>query len=160
MAANRVRMGLVVALALSWLSTPTSAVTQQDGVEVQVWSIRATNKNDDVSPELKPLAEALKKTFKFKGYKLVKSETQSVTAQATRFKLPASYYMDVTYQQRTNGKIKLKCEVIHREDDKELKKLSTVIAVKPEKFQLFGGWTFEDEDVLIIALSAKQVLSP
>ena len=43
--------------------------------DIQVWAIRATTKNKDISPELKRIAEKLKKQFKFTGFKLEKNAT-------------------------------------------------------------------------------------
>ena len=125
-------------------------------VAVQIWTIRATRSNDEVSPQLKPLVKALQNSFKFSGYKLVRSETREVELKKTvTSSLTGPFKVKVTPTEKAEGRITLQVEVTERQGDRDVRKLNTVVALKPERFQLFGGWKLEKEDVLIVAVSAK-----
>ena len=117
---------------------------------------RATRSSSEISPELKPLAESLKKTFKFTGYKLVKADTGSAELNRTyKSTLAGPFKAEVTPKERSKASIKLKVTITRRKDDKDVKKLSTTVVLREKRFQLFGGWKLSGDDVLIVAVSAK-----
>ncbi len=125
-------------------------------VALQVWTIRATRANSEISPELKPLAKKLKETFNFTGYKLVKSDAKSVEIGKTHnATLTGPFKATIKPTERADGKIKLAVTVTKRVKNKDEKKLSTTISLKAGRFQLFGGWKLDKGDVLIVAVSAK-----
>ena len=65
------------------------------------------------------------------------------------------YQATVTPRDKSDGQVKLQVLVSAREGNKTKKKLSTTVTLKLGRFQLFGGWTLEGGDVLIMAVSAK-----
>ena len=81
---------LPLALTIGLLGT-SAGLAQDKGdkksTDIQVWAIRATTKNKDISPELKRIAEELKKQFKFTGFKLEKSATGSVAGYTVRYRV-------------------------------------------------------------------------
>jgi len=158
---SAVRGIVVVVVSLVMCRAASAAVdtvqgTDAEKVQLQVWSIRATRSNNEISSELKPLADSLKKTFNFTGYKLVKADTGSVELNDTyKSALTGSFAAEVTPRERAAGSIKLAVTITKREGDKDVKKLSTTVTLREERFQLFGGWKLSGDDVLIIAISAK-----
>lgn len=145
-----------VAIVLGLSLCDPACASGADGVDVQMWTIRATHDNAEISPELKPLAKILKKTFKFTGYKLIKSETRAVAPdKPATWTLPASLRATIKLMEKTSERIKLDVHVVKREGDKDRNKLRTTFSLKPEKAQLFGGWKLEGDDLLIVAVSAR-----
>jgi hypothetical protein len=124
-------------------------------VEVSVWTIRATRSKTQISDELKPLAKALTKNFKFTGYELLKKDAKKVDGTAVKFKLAGGFGATVKDKGKADGKFKLGIEVNRTVDKTVSKKLSTTVSLKPGRFQLLGGWKLNGKDVLILAVSAK-----
>ena len=157
MSASRILSLIVLVTVLGLLAPPATALADEEQtVQLQVLTIRATKSNNDISPELKPLAEALKKTFKFTGYKLLKTDTRKVALNKKReLSLAGPYKARITPLERKDNRIRLKVEVFERKDNKDISRLSTTISLAAGKSQLFGGWKLDGDDVLIIAVSAK-----
>ncbi len=152
---GRTNLSAVLVLALLAVCQPAVAAAPKS-VELQVWTIRATRSNTEISPKLKPLAKKLKETFNFTGYKLVKADAKSVdVAKTYNASLTGPFKASIKPTERTDGKIKLAVTVTKRVKDKDEKKLSTTISLKAGRFQLFGGWKLDKGDVLIVAVSAK-----
>lgn len=125
-------------------------------VTVQIWTIRATRAGEEVSPQLRPLVKALQTSFKFSGYTLVKADTRDVPLKKSiSSSLTGPFKIKISPTEKADGKITLQVEVTERQGDGEAKKLNTIVSLKPERFQLFGGWKLEKDDVLIVAVSAK-----
>lgn len=125
-------------------------------VALQVWTIRATMKNKDISPELKSLAEKLKNQFKYTGYKLEKRGTGSAAIDK-EFKtgLIAGFEARITPKRRDGERVQLQVEVFKAIKDKKVRMLSATVTIPAGQFQLFGGWDIEDSDKLIMAVSGK-----
>jgi len=125
--------------------------------ELTVWTIQASNADDTVSKELKPLARKLKNMLLFKGYKLVKQESRDVKVdEPAVFKLPEGYEATLTHKGVESKKVKLSLSVVQRiKKKKPESKLTTTVRIVPGRFQLAGGWELEDETVLILAVSGK-----
>lgn len=156
MTAHRMSVcGLVLAVAL--LSADVLAQeTKAESATIDVWTIRATKSNEEISKKLEPLAEKLKATFKFTGYKLVKTDSRSVElGKEFKTTLVSPFEVVITPQERSKDQVKLKVLVRQRKGDKVIKLLSTTVSLRRERFQLFGGWKLPDGDVLILAVSAK-----
>jgi len=148
------RLGLVV-LAVAF-GTGGARAADDDKIDVRILTIRATRANQEVSPELKPLVKALQSSFTFSGYKLVKAESHTVALnKGVTTSLTGPFKAEVSPTGRADGKIKLKVTVTQRENERDVKKLDTVVSLPPERFQLFGGWKLDKDDVLIVAVSAK-----
>ena len=144
------------AAVLGIVAAPATALAAGDTVQLQVVSIRATKTNSDISPQLKPLVDALKKTFKYTGYKLLGSETRKAAFnKGVPIALAGNYRARITPIEKKDNRIKLKVEVFERKGKEQVSKLSTTISLAAGKNQLFGGWKLDGDDVLIIAVSAK-----
>lgn len=153
---SRALRGVILAALLGIVAAPASAIAAGDSVQLQVVSIRATKANTEISPQLKPLVDALKKTFKYTGYKLLGSETRKAEfGKSVPMSLAGNYRARITPLEKKDKRIKLKVEVFERKGKEQVSKLSTTITLAAGKNQLFGGWKLDGEDVLIIAVSAK-----
>ena len=79
-----------------------------DEVAIQVWSIRATQSNSQISPQLKPLAAKLKKSFKFTGYALAGTKSEKVrVGKPMRGGLLGPYKLSVIPQSRSKGHVEI-----------------------------------------------------
>ena len=146
---------LALALTIGLLGA-SAAMAQDKGdkktTDIQVWAIRATTKNKDISPELKRIAEELKKQFKFTGFKLEKSATDSKEiGKAYTTLLIGGYTANVTPQKTAGKRITLEVEVLKGKE----RKLKTTVTLTAGKFQLLGGLDLDGGDALIVAVSGK-----
>jgi hypothetical protein len=144
---------LTVALAGTAVCVGQQRKEQPKSAEIQVWAIRATTKNKDISKELKPIAEALKKEhMKFTGFKLEQKNTGSAEiGKAYSVSLPGGYQANITPISNDGKKVKFKLEVTKG----KVNKLKVTYTVEAGKFQLAGGWDLGSGDSLILAVSAK-----
>ena len=146
------RPRVTVVLLLSVTGTAICLAQEQKPADIQVWAIRATTKNKEISKELRQIADELKKSFKFTGFKLEDKSTGSAAiGKAYSVDLPGGYQAKITPESRDGKKVKLKVEVT-----KGRKRVSSVTyTVEAGKFQLLGGWPLDGGDSLILAVSAK-----
>ena len=152
--------GMLVALACLVLVSSSSRAQDKPKYDASVLAIRATTKNNEVSPELRPIANQLKKQFKYTGFKLERRQTgqvdQGKTFTAT---LVADYKVKVTPAERKDSKIALMVEVTRQEGEQERRLLRTTVKLKSGRYYLQGGsgWKVDpkSEDVLIVAVSAR-----
>jgi hypothetical protein len=146
-------------LATMVLSLPAVACLGQEkkkpepkSVDIQVWAIRATTKNKEISKELRQIADELKKQFKFTGFKLEAQSTGSAAiGEAYKVNLPGGYEAKITPENKERKHVKLRVEV--SKDRKQV--LKTTYTLEAGKFQLQGGWDLDGGDSLILAVSAK-----
>jgi hypothetical protein len=146
---------LPLTLMIGWLGS-NAGLAQDKGdkksAEIQVWAIRATTKNKDISPELKRIAEELKKQFKFTGFKLEKSATETKEiGKAFSTPLIGGYTANVTPQKIEGKRITLEIEVLKGKE----RKIKTTVTLSAGKFQLQGGLDLDGGDALIVAVSGK-----
>jgi hypothetical protein len=121
-------------------------------VEVRVLAIRATMESDTISPELRGLSDKLKKSFRFKGYRLdKKSEGGVAIGESLKADLIENYRAVVTPEKRDGKRITLKIKVTLKDEAK----LSTTVTLESGGDQLLGGWKLENGDTLIMAVSAR-----
>jgi len=137
---------LVLLIAGAGFSEDDQAVT------LDVWSIRATTKNRDVSPELKELAQALRKQFKFTGFKLEKkaSDRRQID-EALSTDLIGGYKATLTPKKREKNSVQLRIDV--KKADKNV--LATTITGELNRFVPVGVGPLEDSDYLIVATRAR-----
>ena len=153
-------IGAVVAIVVGVL-TPASAVA--DGkrpVQVEVWTIRATTKNAEISPELRGLAKVLKKQFKYTGFKLEKkAANRTALNNAWKTDLIGGYRIRVTPKSRSGSRIQLELAVLKQITDKGKKKektvLKTTLTVKPGPLMPVGCGSLDGGDYLITAIRAR-----
>ncbi|MBP7745345.1 MAG: hypothetical protein KA383_04380 [Phycisphaerae bacterium] len=121
-------------------------------VDLQVWSIRATTKNKDISPELREIADKLKRESKFTGFKLEQRAAGTTkVGEAYATALPGSYKAKVTPQKADDKRVTLAVEVL--KGDKQ--QVNATVTIKARQFQLFGGLSLDGDDQLIVAVSGK-----
>lgn len=156
------RFELLAALAvvLTALSADVAVAQEKKPTyDVTIWGIRATKSNNKISPELKPIADQLKRQFKYTGFKLEKKATKRSVDEGSAFatNLIAGFNAKVTPVERKDNRIKLKIEVTERKDKREKPRMRTTVTIDRGRFQLQGGWKIEpkSEDVLIVAVSAR-----
>ncbi len=148
---NRRTLWVAGAVVFGW-----AGMARAEAVNVEVWTIRATKNSQEISPRLRELAAQLKKSFAFTGYSLLKTQTKKAEEGKTaEFDLGGGYKAKITPRGRAGEQIKLEVVVTERKGEKEEKKLTTNISIAPGKFQLLGGWKFEGEDVLIVAVTGR-----
>ena len=151
---------LVALACVTLLADSSRAQAQSQKYDVSVLAIRATKANSDVSPELKPIADQLKKQFKYTGFKLERKQTDEVDqGKELSVTLLAGYKAKVTPIERKDGKIALTVEITRQEDKKEKRLLRTTVKINSGKYYLQGGsgWKLDSktDDVLIVAISAR-----
>lgn len=125
--------------------------------EVSVRAIRATKSNNDISPQLRPIARQLQAQFKYTGFRQISEKSGRVPANREfTADLGSGYTAKVTPISRQGRRVQLRIEVTHRKGDKEARLLNTTITSDAGTFSLQGGWKLDGgEDVLIIATSAR-----
>ncbi len=127
-------------------------VEDRKSADIQVWAIRATTKNNDISPELKSIADKLKKQFKYTGFKLEKQASgKADIGKSFTTPLIGDYQAKVTPKKNDGKRVELQIEVSKGKD----RVLNTTVTLPVEQSQLMGGWKLDDTDALIVAVSAK-----
>ncbi|MGE0481277.1 MAG: hypothetical protein AB7Q17_12475 [Phycisphaerae bacterium] len=141
------------------LLTPLIVAAQEAAtVEVRVLAIRATTKNTDVSPQLKPLIDELRKSFKFTGYKLERDgNCKAAAGTGCAVDLLQDYRVEVTPRERKKESVCVRVVISKRIDGKDREFQSAGFTIAPGKFQLIGGpkFTLDGSDVLIIGVGAR-----
>ncbi len=151
---DRAVRGVLAGLVLAALAAPAWA--GQDEVEITVLAIRATKDNSDISPELKQIAEQLKKQFKYTGYKVEKKISgKAAVEKAFSGQLVMGYSVKVMPVKLDEKRVELKVEVSQKVGEKVQPKLSSTVTIPRGRYQLFGGWRIADSDVLIVAVAGK-----
>lgn len=147
-----VAAALVMGLAGSVVCLGQQKKEERKSADIQVWSIRATTKNKEISKELRELADKLKRDFKFTGFKLEQRASGSeAIGKVYSASLTGGYQAKVTPKSNDGKQVKLQVEVLKGKDSK----LNTTITVRPGQFQLLGGMLLDGGDQLIVAVSAK-----
>jgi hypothetical protein len=119
-------------------------------VNVTVLSIIATNKDNRTDPALQNLAEQLKPTFKFSGYRLVRTDTRTVpTGQTARIRLVGSYGLQVTPTQADAQYVAMNVQALRV----SRRVLGLQLRLRPGTYQLLGGWPVSG-DTLLAAVTA------
>lgn len=123
-------------------------------VQIEVWEIRATRTNNEISSELKPIAARLKQQFKYTGFKLVKVSRGSADLNDTHVaRLSQGYSARVTPLVQSGNRIQLAVEV------KRLlkKRVNAKITIDQGGMQLFGGWDYPGtkDDKMIVGFRAR-----
>jgi outer membrane translocation and assembly module TamA len=151
---------ILVALACLILISGASRAEDKPKYDVSVLAIRATTENNQISPELRPIAEQLRKETKYTGFKLERKQDGKVEQGKTfTAALVAGYQAKVTPTERKDSKIALTVEVTRQEDKQERRLLRTAVKINSGKYYLQGGsgWKLDSKssDVLIVAVSAR-----
>lgn len=148
-------IGILAALFIV-LNSPTETRAGDDEVEVQIYAIRATTANKDVSPELKDMAAKLGKEFKYTGFKLEKKATGKVKIDKPfEAELIEGYSAQVTPREFKDERAKMCMRVTHRDGEKTKQKVKTDLTTERGKFVLVGVEKLSDDEYLIIAAAVR-----
>lgn len=143
------------------LCAPAGAWAADEDTDLEVWAVRATKKNKDVSKELKDLARLLEKQFKYTGFKLEKKAAQRVgLGKAFRSDLLENYQVSVTPQERSERRVKLEVVVARKVKDKDGKEkaetvLKTTLTTQAGPFVPVGCGSLANGDYLILLVRAR-----
>lgn len=122
-------------------------------VEITALAIIATNADNRIDPALRDLAQQLKPTFRFSGYRLAQSDTKSTApGQPAVLRLIGSYSLQVTPIQATDAHVVLNVQAIQA----GRLVLGLQLRLRPGMYQLIGGWPVSG-NVLLAAISARPV---
>jgi hypothetical protein len=152
------RAWIAAALVLGLVASYGAATAAADDKEVslKVWTIRATKKNSDVSPELRGLADKLKRQFKYTGFKLEKQSSGTAKTDKTySTKLIGAYEIKITPKRHDDKEVQLQVELFKAENEKKTRLLKATVTLRVGEFQLFGGPKLDDSDALIVAVSGR-----
>ena len=150
------RMMGVVLLGLIGIGGVVPALADDKPVNLQVWTIRATTKNKDISGELKGIADQLKKQFKYTGFKLEKrGGGQAAIGKKFSTGLIGGYEVNITPKRRDGSRVQVQVEFLKAEKDRKVRVLNATVTLPAGQFQLFGGWKLNATDALIVAVSGR-----
>ncbi len=138
-------------LVCGQVAAPARADDKRSTVQFQVLGIRATKKNSEVSPELKRLAELLKKRYKYTGFKLVKRVSESVRLNKTlTVAMIDSCTVKITPQSRKDKQVRMIVEI-----QKGSKKVLRITATGESGRTQFYAADLDNGDALIIAITPR-----
>ncbi len=148
---------MLAGVLMVWLGAGL-AVAQERGddakTDLQVWAIRATTKNKDISPELRDIADKLKKQFRYTGYKLEKRASGSAAiGKDFAAELIGGYSAKITPKKNDGRKVTMQVVVLKGKETKPVVQATVMVTVR--EFALIGGPALDGGDVLILAVSGK-----
>lgn len=154
--ANRLILATLGLVLLAPVGEPVQAQDKARTVQLQVWAIRATTRNKEISPELKSIAELLKKHAKYTGFKLEARRSGSAELEQ-KFSAPlvGPYHVEITPKSHDGKRVQFQLTLLRVEDKKKTPVLNTTVTLNEGKFQLIAGPELDQGDVLIIAVSAR-----
>ena len=121
----------------------------QQGVQLNIGTILASNESDDFDPKLSKIKNQLE-VIKYRSYRLVKEENQKVPWNGNAaFEIPGGRTLMVMPQEYRNNRISLKVRL--QEGEKPL--LDTTVRIRNHGNFLLGGPAHEG-GVLILSISA------
>jgi len=121
----------------------------QQGVQLNIGTILASNESDDFDPKLSKIKNQLE-VIKYRSYRLIKEENQKVPWNGNAaFEIPGGRTLMVMPQEYRNNRISLKVRLLAGE--KPL--LDTTVRIRNRGNFLLGGPAHE-EGVLILSISA------
>ncbi len=125
---------------------------ESKATNIQVLAIRATTKNTEISPELKQIADKLKKQFNFTGFKVEARRTGSAAlGKSFDTALTGGYFAKITPKKNDGKRVELQIQVTKG----SRAVLNTTLSADAGKFALQGGWDLDGGDKLIVAVAAK-----
>ncbi len=125
------------------------AQKQPQTVQVRIGAILASNQNDEFDSRLKPLEKQLR-VLKYRSYRLLKDESQSVPWQGNRvFEIPGGRSLMVAPQEFQDNRIGLKVRLT--EGQKPL--LDTTVRISNKGNFILAGPP-QEGGVLVLSISA------
>jgi hypothetical protein len=152
MSPGRVLIKTLLFSCLVYLAATYSADAGENNlqtVRVKIGMILANNQSDEIDPKLKTIRNQLK-VMKYRSYRLLKEETQSVAWQENAvFDVPGNRSLTVTPQEFRDKQIALKVRLQH--GDKPV--LDTTVRMNNGGNFLLGGPPHEG-GALVLSISA------
>jgi len=137
---------VLILLVAGWV---VAAEKNPQFVQVTIRSILAENKSDEYDPKLKGMEQQLK-PLKYRSYRLLKAEDQTVPSQGRRsFEIPGGRSLTVAPQDFQYNRIALKVRLTER--DKPV--IDTTVAI-PNKGNFILGGPPHEGGVLVLSISA------
>ncbi len=128
----------------------------KEPMSLEVLAIRATRANSNIDPELKSIADELKKQFKFTGFKLEKRiKGSAAIGKSFKTELIGKYKAEIFPLQREVKRVQLRIEITETKDGKDEPKSKTTFTYDAGTFQMVAGPELGGGDVLIVAVSAR-----
>ena len=147
---NPPRLTLLFSFWLLFSSGSLEAAEKgQQGVQLNIGTILASNERDDFDPKLAKIKNQLE-VIKYRSYRLVKEEGQKIPWNGNAvFEIPGGRILTVMPQEYRNNRISLKVRL--QEGEKPL--LDTTVRIRNRGNFLLGGPPHK-EGVLILSISA------
>ena len=125
-------------------------------VDIEIWVIRATTKNTEISKELRGIAATLKKQFKYTGFKLEKkARGRAAIGKTFKASLIGGYSATITPKVRLDKRIQLQVVVTKPADKGTKTVLKTTLTIKAGPLLPVGGLPLDGGDALIMAIRAR-----
>jgi len=149
--AKRVTRGLLFSVIFCCVATLAGAAEKSpQPVQVTIGTILATNQNAEFDQKL-DRRKAQLKVLKYKGYRLLKEESQTLAWQADgTFEIPGGRSLIVTPQEHQKGRITLKVRWLGGE--KPI--VDTTVKLENKGNFLLGGGPPHEGGVLVLSISA------
>ena len=145
----RIRVLLFSMLLAFTVGSSNAAESTPQTIKIKIDSILATNQNGEFDARLKPLEKQLR-VLKYKSYRLLKEESQSVPPQGNgTFDVPGGRSLTISPQDFSTQQIALKVHL--QGTDKPL--LDTTLKLKNKGNFILGGPPHEG-GVLVLAIWA------
>ncbi len=149
-------------LLLAGFVGPASAEDKKS-VEVEIWAVRATTKNKEISKELREskelheLVKVLKKQFKYTGFKLEKKIPRKKVELNKPWKvnLIGDYKVAFTPKARESKRIKYELVVTKRVKKKDKPVLKTTVTSKSGPWVPYGCGSLKGGDYLIMLVRVR-----
>jgi hypothetical protein len=146
------------ALLFSFLATFAAAYlgaaeTASQAVKIKIDTILASNQKDEFDSRLKPIEKQLKKSLKYRSYRLLKEESQNLPAQGNgSFDVPGGRTLIVSPQDFTNQQIALKVRL--QGGEKPL--LDTTLKLENKTNFIFAGPPHENGVLVLVIWATVQ----
>jgi hypothetical protein len=145
---NLLKQAILFSVLSSFIiASSGSAESASQAVQVKIGTILASNQSDEVDPRLAPIQNQFK-AFKYRSYRLMKEESQTVPWGGTAtFDIPGGRTLVVSPQELREKQISLKVKLEGGE------KLDTTVRLQNKGNFILGGPPHEG-GVLILSISA------
>jgi hypothetical protein len=136
-------------LCLTAAYSANAAENSSQTVRVKIGTILANNQDDEIDPKLSKMKNQLK-VMKYRSYRLLKEETQSVAWQGNAiFEIPGGRSLVVTPQEFRNKQLALKVRLQHGDTPV----VDTIVRLNNGGNFLLGGPPHEG-GALVLSISA------
>jgi hypothetical protein len=144
---NQLRLfSLILILVAGWIG---AAEKNPQSVQVRIRTILAGSKSDEFDPKLKDMERQLK-PLKYRSYRSLKDDTQSVPWQGTgSFDIPGGRSLTVAPQEFQNNRVSLKVRLTEGAKPE----LDTTVGIQNKGNFILGGPPHEG-GTLVLSISA------